>query len=110
VFINKTVLLPYYRQEYDTIAERIYKTALPWYKIIGIDSDNSSANIPYNIILAPLPKGLPTKCFIISTFLNTSITNSGNYAFSIKSFICSRTSLSNTFLSSFLIFYSSFVK
>ena len=72
--------------------------------------DNSSANIPYNIILAPLPKGLPTKCFIISTFLNTSITNSGNYAFSIKSFICSRTSLSNTFLSSFLIFYSSFVK
>ncbi len=45
VFINKTVLLPYYRQEYDTIAERIYKTALPGYKIIGIDSDNSSANI-----------------------------------------------------------------
>ncbi len=45
VFINKTVLLPYYRQQYDTIAERIYKTALPGYKIIGIDCDNSSANI-----------------------------------------------------------------
>jgi hypothetical protein len=45
VFINKTVILPYYRQEYDTIAERIYKTALPGYKIVGIDCDNSGNNI-----------------------------------------------------------------
>jgi len=45
VFINKTIILPYYRQEYDTIAKRIYKTALPGYKIVGIDCDNSGANI-----------------------------------------------------------------
>lgn len=45
VFINKTLILPYYRQQYDTTAERIYKSALPGYKIVGIDCDNSGANI-----------------------------------------------------------------
>lgn len=45
VFINKTIILPYYRAQYDTVAERIYKTALPGYKVVGIDSDNSGANI-----------------------------------------------------------------
>jgi agmatine/peptidylarginine deiminase len=45
VFINKTLIVPYYRQQYDTIAERIYKAALPGYNIVGIDCDNSSANI-----------------------------------------------------------------
>lgn len=45
VFINKTVILPYYRQQYDTTAERIYKAALPGYKIVGIDCDNSGNNI-----------------------------------------------------------------
>ncbi len=45
VFINKTIILPYYRQEYDTTAERIYKSALPGYKVVGIDCDNSGNNI-----------------------------------------------------------------
>ncbi len=45
VFINKTVLVPFYRQEYDTTAMRIYTNALPGYKIIGIDCDNSGSNI-----------------------------------------------------------------
>ncbi|MAZ55610.1 MAG: hypothetical protein CMP54_01230 [Flavobacteriales bacterium] len=45
VFINKTVLVPFYREEYDTIAQRIYEEALPGYNIIGIDCDNSGNNI-----------------------------------------------------------------
>jgi len=45
VFINKTLIVPYFRQQFDTTAERIYKTALPGYKIVGIDCDNSGANI-----------------------------------------------------------------
>jgi superfamily II DNA or RNA helicase len=43
--INKTVLVPYYRQQYDTTAERILKSALPGYKIIGIDCDNFKLTI-----------------------------------------------------------------
>jgi agmatine/peptidylarginine deiminase len=45
VFINKTVLVPFYRQEYDTIAQRILEEAMPGYNIIGIDVDNSGQNL-----------------------------------------------------------------
>lgn len=37
VFINKTVLVPFYEEEFDTTAQRIYEEALPGYKIQGID-------------------------------------------------------------------------
>ena len=42
-FINKTVIIPQYYQQYDTTALRIWKEALPGYKIVGI---NSNASIP----------------------------------------------------------------
>ena len=45
VFINKTVLVPIYRQEYDTTGLRILRESLPGYKVIGIDCDNTSENI-----------------------------------------------------------------
>jgi agmatine/peptidylarginine deiminase len=45
VFVNKTLILPTYRAEYDTTAIRTLKEALPGYKIVGIDVDNSSENL-----------------------------------------------------------------
>ena len=45
VFINKTVLVPFYREEFDTIARRIYEKALPGYNIVGIDVDNQGSNL-----------------------------------------------------------------
>ncbi|MEO6166724.1 MAG: agmatine deiminase family protein [Chitinophagales bacterium] len=45
VIVNKTVILPTYREEYDTTAIRIYKENMPGYKIIPIDCDNSSSLI-----------------------------------------------------------------
>jgi len=45
VFVNKTLIFPTYREEYDTTAYRIWGEALPGYTIVGIDSDNSDANI-----------------------------------------------------------------
>jgi len=45
VFVNKTVILPTYYAQYDTTALRIWKESLPGYKIVGIDCDNSGANI-----------------------------------------------------------------
>lgn len=41
VIINKTVLVPFYRSEYDTIAQRILESVYPGYTIVGIDVDNS---------------------------------------------------------------------
>ena len=37
VFVNKTVLLPIYEEQYDTTAIRIWEEALPGYKIRGIN-------------------------------------------------------------------------
>jgi agmatine deiminase len=45
VFVNKTVLVPIYRTEYDTTGLRILREALPGYRIVGIDCDNTGANI-----------------------------------------------------------------
>lgn len=43
VFVNKTVILPFYATQYDTTAVRIYQEALPGYRIVGI---NCNAIIP----------------------------------------------------------------
>jgi agmatine deiminase len=37
VFINKTILVPVYEEQWDTTALRIYREALPGYKVVGID-------------------------------------------------------------------------
>lgn len=45
VFVNDMVILPLYREEYDTTALRIWQESLPGYQIIGIDCDNQTDNI-----------------------------------------------------------------
>lgn len=45
VFINKTLIFPSYREEYDSIAMRIYKENLPGFTIVPIDCDNTGASI-----------------------------------------------------------------
>lgn len=45
IFINRTILVPTYRQQYDTTALRIYRENLPGYRVIAIDCDESSGNI-----------------------------------------------------------------
>ncbi|MBV6444588.1 MAG: Agmatine deiminase [Ignavibacteriaceae bacterium] len=39
VFVNKTVIVPTYELRYDTTALRIYREALPGYRIVGINSN-----------------------------------------------------------------------
>jgi agmatine deiminase len=45
VFVNKTILFPTYRLEYDSIAYRIWGEVCPGYNVVGIDCDNSGNNI-----------------------------------------------------------------
>lgn len=40
IFINKTILVPTYREEFDSIARRIYAEELPGYNVISIDCDD----------------------------------------------------------------------
>jgi agmatine deiminase len=45
LIINKTIIFPLYREEFDTIAYRVYRDAMPGYKLVGIDCDYSSGPI-----------------------------------------------------------------
>ena len=45
VFVNNTVILPTYYEQYDTTAMRIWENALPGYNIVGIDCDSGNDNI-----------------------------------------------------------------
>jgi len=45
VFVNNTIILPTYRQQYDTTALRIWGEVCPGYNLVGIDCDNSANNI-----------------------------------------------------------------
>jgi agmatine deiminase len=45
VIVNKTVIVPTYREQYDTTALRIIQEVMPGYNVIGIDVDNSGANL-----------------------------------------------------------------
>ena len=40
VFVNKTVILPFYETQYDTTAQRIWQESLPGYKIVGVDCNS----------------------------------------------------------------------
>lgn len=40
VFVNKTVIVPFYEEKYDTMAKRIWQEALPGYNIVGIDCNH----------------------------------------------------------------------
>lgn len=44
VFVNKTVLVPFYQMQYDTTAQRIWEEALPGHEIVGI---NCNSIIPF---------------------------------------------------------------
>ncbi|MBC7774746.1 MAG: agmatine deiminase family protein [Phycisphaerae bacterium] len=37
VFVNKTIIVPFYQQQYDTTAQRIWQETMPGYKVVGID-------------------------------------------------------------------------
>jgi agmatine/peptidylarginine deiminase len=45
VFVNNTIIIPTYREEYDTTALRIWSEVCPGYNLVGIDCDNTSNNI-----------------------------------------------------------------
>lgn len=45
VFVNNTIIIPTYREEYDTTALRIWSEVCPGYTLVGIDCDNTSNNI-----------------------------------------------------------------
>lgn len=44
-FVNNTILLPTYYQQYDTTAIRIWEEAMPGYNVVGIDCDSQGEDL-----------------------------------------------------------------
>jgi agmatine deiminase len=44
-FVNNTILLPTYYEQYDTTAIRIWEEAMPGYEVVGIDCDSPGEDI-----------------------------------------------------------------
>lgn len=40
IFVNKTILMPFYDEQYDTTAIRIIREAMPGYNVVGINADD----------------------------------------------------------------------
>lgn len=40
VFVNKTIIVPFYQEQYDTTAQRIWEEAMPGYKVVGINCNS----------------------------------------------------------------------
>jgi agmatine/peptidylarginine deiminase len=39
-FVNKTIIVPFYEQQFDTIAQRIWEEAMPGYRIVGVNCNS----------------------------------------------------------------------
>lgn len=70
LFVNKTVLVPFYEQQYDTTAQRIWEAAMPGYKIVGI---NCNSIIPLSGAIHCITKeiGVPDPLRIVHQRLKT---------------------------------------
>lgn len=44
VIVNKTIIMPVYREQFDTTAVRVLRENMPGYRIVTIDADNSNGN------------------------------------------------------------------
>jgi len=94
LIINKTVLVPIYASSYDTTALRIYREAMPGYKIYGI---NCNAIIPSLGAIHCITKEIGVKePVFISTSALRNTTNQG--AQFVKSYIKTRTGVASASL------------
>ncbi|CAN5638425.1 hypothetical protein BH10BAC5_BH10BAC5_01370 [soil metagenome] len=77
LIINKTVLVPTYAPQYDSTALRIYREAMPGYKVYGIDCN---AIIPSLGAIHCITKeiGVPEPVFISHSGIRTSLPNAAN--------------------------------
>jgi len=92
LIVNKTVLVPIYGLSLDTTALRIYRDAMPGYRVIGI---NCNASIPSSGAIHCISKeiGVSDPVFISHSGLrNTSNTTS---PYQVKAYIKTRSGVSN---------------
>jgi len=92
LIVNKTVLVPIYNFPQDTTALRIYRDAMPGYRVIGI---NSNASIPASGAIHCISKeiGVTEPVLIWHPSIRTATTSMSNYE--VKAVIKTKTGIAN---------------
>ena len=92
VFVNKTVIVPTYEAQYDTTALRIYREALPGYKVYGI---NCNSIIPSLGAIHCITKeiGVSEPVFISHSALRD--TNNTTNPYPVKAYIKTKSGVNN---------------
>lgn len=99
VIVNKTVIVPTYRTEYDTTALRILQEIMPGYNIVGIDVDNSSANlISQGGALHCITKEVATDDPLLISHQNLSDTDDDQNAYGVNALIRHKSGINNATL------------
>ena len=83
VIVNKTVIVPTYQEKYDTTALRIYREAMPGYRVVGIDcNDIITALGAIHCITKEI--GVSNPIWISHAKLRTVTQNSSGYTVTAK--------------------------
>ncbi|MCC6865314.1 MAG: agmatine deiminase family protein [Ignavibacteria bacterium] len=92
VFVNKTVIVPTYAEQYDTTALRIYRESLPGYRIVGI---NCNSIIPSLGAIHCITKeiGVSEPVFISHSSLRD--TDNSTMPYEIKAYITTKSGILN---------------
>ncbi len=92
LIVNKTVLVPIYNFSLDTTALRIYREAMPGYKVIGIDCN---ASIPASGAIHCISKeiGVSEPIFISHPSIRNAYTSMSNYE--VKALIKTKSGVTN---------------
>ncbi len=81
IFVNKTILVPIYEEQYDTTALRIYRESLPGYNVVGIDCNAIIGSLGALHCITKLA-GVPEPLWIAHARLRDTYTTTGTYPLS----------------------------
>lgn len=99
VFINKTIIVPTYYTQYDTIALRIYEELLPGYNIVGIDCDNAgSAIISASGAIHCITKAVGVEDPLLISYPCLPNSNDDQNAYTLNAYINHRTGINEAIL------------
>lgn len=81
IFVNKTILVPVYEEQYDTTALRIYRENLPGYNVVGIDCNSIIGSLGALHCITKLV-GVPDPLWIAHARLRDTYETTGTYPLS----------------------------
>ncbi len=84
VIVNKTVIVPTYELQYDTTGLRIYREAMPGYKIVGV---NSNQSIPALGAIHCITKELGVKEPVFISHAPIRYADNGSTGYEVKAYI-----------------------